>query len=389
MGGAGRFNRVAAPGGKIVKCSFPPLDKLVPAYIQKIEPYIPSKPDDVLRQMFGCPQIYRLNNNENALGPSAEAIAAIQMLDPHHASIYPSGDAYHLRSQLAERYGHSPQNFLVGNGANEVIAFVIKAFCQAGDNIVTTDKTFAVYEWVAEFSGFEARLTPLGDDYGFDDRAMLAAVDARTKVIFLCNPNNPTGTYWNEARLRSFLAKIDGRQIVVVDEAYGEFVEAADFPNGMELFREYPNLLVFRTFSKMFGLAGLRIGFLAGQEKIVDVIRRTCVVYSVNSVAQQAALGALKDADRHIAETRRMVRQAREFVCAELNQIGLYYVANEGNYLMIRLPMSDTLAYRKLMIEGLMVRSMTGFRFPNHIRVTLGTIPVMEKLVAGLRKIVQ
>ena len=366
---------------------FPPLDILVPRHIQKIEPYIPSKPDDILRQMFGCPKIYRLNNNENALGPSPEAIKAIQSLEPKQAAIYPSGDAWHLRQKLSERFGHTPDSFLVGNGANEVIAFVIKAFCQEGDNIITTDKTFAVYEWVAEFSGYEARLIPLTADYCFDDEAMLAAVDARTKIIFLCNPNNPTGTYWNEERLRRFLDRVDGRQIVVVDEAYSEFVAKPDFPNGMELLREYPNLLVFRTFSKMFALAALRIGFLAGQEKIVDVVRRTCVVYSVNSFAQQAAIGALKDADLQIDRTRRMTQEARHFLCEELRRLKLPYISGEGNYLVIHLPMSDTLAYRKLMTQGLMVRSMTGFRFPNHIRVTLGTLPVMEKLAAGLARI--
>lgn len=366
---------------------FPPLDTLVPSHIQKIEPYIPSKPDDVLRQMFGCPVIYRLNNNENALGPSPKAIEAIQAMDPVQAAVYPSGDAYHLRQKLAERFGHSPDSFIVGNGANEVIAFVIKAFCQEGDNIITTDKTFAVYEWVAEFSGYEARLVPLAADFGYDDEAILAAIDARTKIIFICNPNNPTGTYWNETRLRNFLDRVDGRQIVVVDEAYSEFVDTPDFPNGMDLMREYPNLLVFRTFSKMFALAALRIGFLAGQEKIVDVIRRTCVVYSVNSLAQQAALASLLDAEEHVLRTRQMVSEARRFLEAELNRLGLSYISGQGNYMVIRLPMSDTLAYRKLMRQGIMVRSMTGFRFPNHIRVTLGTLPVMEKLAEALKNI--
>jgi histidinol-phosphate aminotransferase len=366
---------------------FPSLDSLVPPHIRKIQPYIPSKPDDVLRQMFGCPVIYRLNNNENVLGPSPKAIEAILAMDPVQSAVYPSGDAYHLRQKLAERFRHTPDSFIVGNGANEVIAFVIHAFCQTGDNIITTDKTFAVYEWVAEFSGYEARLVPLAVDYGYDDEAMLAAIDARTKIIFICNPNNPTGTYWNVERLRRFLDRVDGRQIVVLDEAYGEFVGAPDFPNGMELLREYPNLLVFRTFSKMFALAALRIGFLAGQEQIVDVIRRTCVVYSVNSLAQQAALGSLIDAEEHVERTRQMVYEARRFLEEELSRLGLFYVSGEGNYMMIRLPMSDTLAYRKLMGQGIMVRSMTGFRFPNHIRVTLGSLPIMKKLVEALENI--
>ncbi len=371
-----------------MKGAFPPLETLVPEYIQRIDPYIPSKPDDVLCKIFGCKHIYRLNNNENALGPSPGAIAAITAIDPVQAAVYPSGDAYHLRQKLAERYGLSADSFLVGNGANEVIAFVIKAFCQTGDNIITTDKTFAVYEWVADFSGYQARLTSLKADQSFDDEAMLAAIDNQTKILFICNPNNPTGTYWNETRLRHFLDRVGGRQIVVLDEAYGEFVEAADFPNGMELLREYPNLIVFRTFSKIFGLAALRIGFLAGQEAVVNAIRRVCVVYSVNSVAQQAAMGALTDAEWQIERTRRMVREARLFLAQELDKMQLFHTMGEGNYMMIRLPMSDTLAYRRLMGHGIMVRSMTGFRSPNHIRVTMDTLPVMEKFISALRQII-
>ena len=360
------------------------LGSLVPAHIQNIAPYIPSKPDDVLCEMFNCQQIYRLNNNENALGPTPEAKAAMIKFNPRAAAIYPSGDAYHLRHRLGERFGLDPDAFVVGNGANEVIAFVINAFCQAGDNIITADKTFAVYEWVAEFSGFKAKLIPL-KDYCFDAESMLKAIDDRTKILFVCNPNNPTGTYWNEQQLRDFLDRVAGRQIVVIDEAYAEFVEAPDFPDGMKLIKEYPNVVVFRTFSKMYGLAALRIGYLAGAPEVVDVIRRTCVVYSVNAMAQTAALATMNNTGEHVAATRRLVWEAKNYLQQELTNMGLFHIAGEGNYMMIRLPISDTLAYRKLMQQGFMVRTMTGFRFPNHIRVTMETLPVMEGFIKALK----
>ncbi|MBP2636071.1 MAG: histidinol phosphate aminotransferase apoenzyme [Firmicutes bacterium] len=367
---------------------FPALDVLVPPHIRKIEPYIPSKPDAVLKEMYGCSTLHRLNNNENALGPTTAALAAIKNFDPVQAAVYPSGDAYFLRCRLGERFGLSPDAFLVGNGANEVIAFAINAFCQKGDNIITADKTFAVYEWVAEFSGFEAKLIPL-KDYGFDDQAMLSAIDERTKIVFVCNPNNPTGTYWNKERLKAFLDKIDGRTIVVVDEAYSEFVEAPDFPDCMELIKDYPNLVVFRTFSKMFGLAALRIGYLAGSLEVVDVIRRTCVVYSVNALAQTAALATLIDADEHMAKTRAMIRESRNYLTSELTCLNIPFIAGEGSYVIIRLPMSDMLIYRKLMRLGYMVRTMTGFRFPNHIRVTLQPLPVMEGFIKALTEVLK
>jgi histidinol-phosphate aminotransferase len=361
------------------------LDRLVPEYVKKFEPYIPSKPDPELIRLYGCNRLYRLNNNENPLGPPPEAQEILRLFKPLGAAIYPSGDSYYLRQRLALKHGLDPEQFLVGNGANEVIAFVIKAFCQEGDNIITADKTFAVYEWVAQFSGFEARLVPL-KDFAFDEQGMLDRIDERTKILFVCNPNNPTGTYWNEATLRYVLNTVAGRQIVVVDEAYFEFVEKEDYPDGIKLLSEYPNLVVFRTFSKMYGLAGLRVGYLVGSLKVVDVIRRTCVVYSVNSLGQMAAHAALDD-DEHIQKTRNLVRSEKAFLKQELDRLGLQTQIGEGCYVMVKLPMSDTLAYRKLMNQGIMIRSMTGFRFPNWIRVSIGTHETMEAFIKALERI--
>lgn len=360
---------------------------LAPDYIRRFETYIPSRPDDELKKLYGCNRLYRLNNNENPLGPPPRAAEIIRRFPPARASVYPSGDAFHLRRRLAGHFMLDPEQILVGNGANEVIAFVIKAFCEQGDNIVTADKTFAVYEWVAEFSGIEARLTAL-NNFGFDPDAMLRQVDERTKILFVCNPNNPTGTYWNHRQLVDFLDRVDGRRIVVVDEAYAEFVEAEDYPDGIRLIERYPNLVVFRTFSKMFALAGLRIGYLIGSRDVVDIIRRACVVYSVNSLAQDAALAVIGDTD-HIERTRRMVRQGKQMVTRELERMGLDFVSGEGNFIMIRLPISDSLAYRKLMQRGIMVRTMTGFRFPNYIRLTISETEPMEAFLQALSSIIQ
>ncbi|MBI5606586.1 MAG: histidinol-phosphate transaminase [Deltaproteobacteria bacterium] len=365
----------------------PSLERLVPDYIKRFEAYIPSKPDDVLQRLYGCSRLFRLNNNENPLGPPPRAQEIIRRFPPPRASIYPSGDAYHLRERLADTSGLHIDQFLVGNGANEVISFVIKAFCQEGDNIITADKTFAVYEWVAEFSGYEARLVPL-KGFGFDDEGMLDRIDDRTKILFVCNPNNPTGTYWDKDRLTRFLDRINGRQIVVVDEAYAEFVEHDNYPDGIALIRDYPNLVVFRTFSKMYALAGLRIGYLVGDLPVVDMIRRTCVVYSVNGLAQEAALAALSDTE-HIQRTRELVKSGKVFLSRELDRMGLPYISGEGNFVMIRLPISDTLAYRKLMARGVMVRTMTSFRFPNYIRISISPQEALEALVEALGDILK
>jgi len=362
------------------------LDRLVPACVREFEPYIPSKPDPELQKLYGCKRLFRLNNNENPLGPPPGAREVIRRFSPPRGAVYPSGDSYYLRHEIADFHGIHPDQVIVGNGANEVIAFVIKAFCEKGDNIITADRTFAVYEWVAVFSGVEARIIPLREGR-FDDGAMLGRIDDATKVVFLCNPNNPTGTYWSRDTLVAFLEKVGGRQIVVVDEAYFEFVEAADYPDGISLIRDYPNLVVFRTFSKMYGIAGLRIGYLAGDLNVVDMIRRTCVVYSVNIIAQEAALACLRDDTGHIGRTRDLVRRSRMFLLGELDAMGLPAISGEGNFMIVRLPGSDTLAYRKLMHEGIMIRPMTGFRYPGHIRVTLAGLEAMEAFIAALKKI--
>ncbi len=361
---------------------------LAPEYVQRFEAYVPSKPDDELKKFFGCSRLFRMNNNENPLGPCPSAAKVIRSFVPSQASIYPSGDCWHLRQKLADKHGMDPDQFLFGNGANEVIAFVIKAFCQKGDNIITADKTFAVYEWVAEFSGIEARRVPL-KDYGFDDDEMIRRIDDHTKILFVCNPNNPTGTYWDSAKLRGFLNRINDRQIVVVDEAYCEFVEKPDFPDSMAMIAEYPNLVVFRTFSKMHGLAGLRIGYLAGSSEAVDIIRRTCVVYSVNTLAQAAALAVLNDNGEHVQHTRNLVRRQKQLLTEYLDSLGLPFLSGEGNFVMIRLPMSDSLAYRRLMMQGVMIRTMTGFRFPNWIRVTMALPDAMNSFMTGLDSILK
>ena len=361
------------------------LSGLVPEHIRGFEAYVPSRPDPELMKLYGCDRLYRLNNNENPLGPPPAAKEIIERFEPGKAGVYPSGDSYYLREKLARKLGLHPDQVLPGNGANEAISFVIKAFCGEGDNIITADRTFAVYEWVAAFSGIEARLAPL-KEFGFDDDGMLERIDRRTKVLFVCNPNNPTGTYWNETKLRRFLDAVGGRQIVVVDEAYREFVENPDYPDGMSLIGEYPNLVVFRTFSKMYGLAGLRIGYLAGNREVVNIIRRTCITYSVNALAQEAALVAIDD-EEHVLRTRKLVNTEKSYLKAELDLLGLRTQSGEGCFIMVRLPMSDTLAYRKLMSRGVMIRSMTGFGFPNWIRVSIGTHEAMEAFISGIKNI--
>jgi histidinol-phosphate aminotransferase len=365
-----------------------PIVELVPPHIRAFEAYVPSRPDPELCRAYKVEHLHRLNNNENPLGPPPAAQRILAGFEPPRAAIYPSGDSYYLRTALGERFGKDPERFLVGNGSCEVIASVIKAFCDKGDNIITADKTFAVYEWVAEFSGFQARLIPLKDN-GFDSEAMLAAMDGRTKILFVCNPNNPTGTWWKRDEMERFLRGVDGRAIVVLDEAYREYVDDEEFPDGMEIMERHKNVVVFRTFSKMYALAGLRVGYVCGQKEVVDYIRRTHVVYSVNGLGQPAAAAALADDVEHIRATRAMVARAKEILLPAFEDMDLEYVSGAGNFVMVRTPASDSLMYRHLMRRGVMVRTMTGFRFPNWVRVTMVQEPVMHEFLSAFREVVE
>ncbi len=369
--------------GDVVVFRRPPkLNDLVPEFVKSFEPYIPSRPVDVLKKQYHYQTLYHLNNNENALGPPLAAQKVLKEFNPFKAAFYPSGDSYHLRRKLADCYHLHPDQFIVGNGANESITLLIKSFCEMGDNIITADKTYGGYEWVARFSGITPRLTPL-KKLGFDPEAIIEQIDSRTKIVFLCNPNNPTGTYWSRKVLTDFMEKINGRCMVVLDEAYIEFVDKADFPDGMSLITTYPNLVVLRTFSKMYGLAGLRIGYLAADNDVTNIIHRTAVVYSVNALAQEAALAALDDRD-HIMRTREMVAAGKDFLNREIQALGLKCSSGEGNYFNVKLPFSDSLAYRRMMQQGVMVRMMTPFRFPNSIRITIAKEDAMQACVAAL-----
>lgn len=363
------------------------LNSLVPDFVKSFEPYIPSQPGDVLKKKYNYEVLYRLNNNENAMGPPLSAQQAQTDFSLTDSAIYPSGDSYHLRLKLAEQCGLHPDQFIVTNGANESITLLIKSFCEPGDNIVTADQTYGGYEWVARFSGIGAKLTSL-NEMAFDSTAMLETSDGKTKIYFICNPNNPTGTYWNKELLINFLEQVGERSIVVLDEAYFEFVDQSDYPDGMSLISRYPNLVVLRTFSKMYGLAGLRIGYLAGDIDVVNMIRRTAIVYSVNALAQITAQAALGDQD-HILKTRAMVSAGKKLLIDKLSPLGLELGCGEGNYMTVKLPFSDSLAYRMMMQEGVMVRMMTPFRFPNSIRITIGQKDAMQACANALIKTYQ
>jgi histidinol-phosphate aminotransferase len=364
------------------------LKRLVPGHVLGFEAYVPSKPDAELCRLYQVPYLHRLNNNENPLGPPSSVKDVLRGLNPHVVSTYPSGDSWALRGRLAELWQVERDQIVVGNGANEVIGFVVKAFCEAGDNIVTADRTFAVAEWIARFSGVLPRLVPLLDNR-FDASSMVTAIDARTKILFVCNPNNPTGTHLTADEIEDLLLQVDGRAIVVLDEAYAEYMEASDFPDSRALLERHPNLVVFRTFSKAWALAGLRIGYLVGGRDLVDAVRRTAIAYSINVIAQEAAIATLQDDGEHLHATRKLVSTSRDLILRAMQHLDVPVISHSGNFMMLKVPMGDTGVHRQLMRRGYMVRAMADFRFPGWIRLSLSTPDVMRGFVGAFSEILQ
>ena len=352
---------------------------LVPDYIKGFTAYIPSKPDDHIKRMFKVEHFYRLNNNENFLGPVSGAPELIHQLEQTVIPAYPSGDSFSLREKLAEKFKKSADQFLIGNGSNELITSIAKAFCEKGNNIIAADKTYAVYEWVAQYSGFEVRLVKLNEKHELLPEKVLEAIDQNTKIVFLCNPNNPTGKYWNKEQLEFFLEKVNNRCVVVLDEAYFEYVNREDYPNGMELMNKYPNAVVFRTFSKMYGLASLRIGYLCARPELISIIEKTHIKYSVNLPAQLTAWQSMHDDFELIRKSREEVARGKKLLLNCIDHLGFNHVGDQGNYWMIELPASDMIIYKKLMRKGFAVRPMTPFRFPNWIRVSIAEYSIMQK----------
>ena len=335
------------------------------------------------------PGAIKLASNETVQGPLPSVREAI-LAATETINRYPDNGHIALKEQLSEHLAgdgeFGPERIAVGCGSVSLCQQLIQITCSVGDEVVFGWRSFEVYPLQVRVAGATPIQVPLRDET-FDLDAMLAAITERTRLIFVCNPNNPTSTVVDPDELARFVAAVPSDILVVIDEAYVEYIRDGLVPDSLGLADNYSNVVVLRTFSKAYGLAGLRVGYLCGSQEAVDIVRRTHIAYSVNALGQIAATAALADDAGHIAATRGMVAQARSFLRDLFDGLGLEYVAGEGNFLMARTPVSDTLLYRRLMREGVMIRTMTGFRFPNWIRVSLVEEPAMAAFAKALKKV--
>ncbi len=359
------------------------LAHLAPEWIRSLVPYQPGKPIEELEREYGIADSIKIASNENPLGPSPKALKAIEgaLSDLHR---YPDGDSFYLKQGLAEHWGISRDRIIVGTGSNEIIDLIIRTFMKPGEEVIVAEHAFAIYAITTRAEGGTAVPVP-HKGFFFDLDAMAAAVTPKTRIIFLDNPNNPTGTIFFKADFERFLAMVPDDVIVVVDDAYFEFARDPQFPDSLQYQRPDRPLITLRTFSKIYGLAGLRVGYGIAPDSIIDSLNRVRPPFNVNVLAQVGALAALGDAE-HLQHTQEAVWQGMDYLTAQFNRLGVQYAPSWANFVMADLGVGT---FQKLLYEGVIVRPMEGYGYPGYARVTVGAQAENERFIAAYEKVRQ
>lgn len=354
--------------------------------VQKLSPYVTGKPIDELARELGIEpsRIVKLASNENPLGPNPRVLEAIAAELPE-LTRYPDGSGYQLKAKLAERFSLAPEQITLGNGSNDIIDLVARCWLAPGRNAVFSAHAFAAYPICTQAVGAESRVVP-AIDYGYDLEGILRAIDEKTGVVYIANPNNPTGTWFGPQALESFLERVPAHVLVVLDEAYIEFSEEGELPNGLDYLHRYPNLLVSRTLCKAYGLAGLRVGYAASSARIADVLNRVRQPFNVNSLALVAACAALDD-DEYLAEGRRVNRAGMAQLEKGLSELGLKWIPSRGNFLAVDMGRDATEINAGLLREGVIVRPIAGYDMPTFLRVSIGTEAENARFLEALRTV--
>ncbi|WP_416149722.1 histidinol-phosphate transaminase [Salipaludibacillus sp. HK11] len=348
-----------------------------------LEPYIPGKPIEEVKRELGLDEVIKLASNENPYGSSPKVEKAI-IEEFQNIAVYPDGYAKELRVKTAEHLGVKEEQLIFGNGSDEVILILCRSFLTAEHNIVTAHPTFSQYAHNAVIEGTEIREVPLNDGVHNLD-AMLDEIDENTKMVFVCNPNNPSGTYVNDEAFMSFIRKVPKDVLVISDEAYYEYVTAEDYPNTLSLLDEYPNLVILRTFSKAYGLASLRVGYGIASEQLIREIDPGRGPFNTNTIAQKAALTALGDQEfvQSCYEKNKQEMKKYEIFCEEN---GFKYYPSQANFILMDLQKPGSDIFNYLLAKGFITRNGEALGFPTSVRITIGTPEQNDKIIAELTK---
>jgi len=356
--------------------------------VQSLSPYQAGKPIDELKREYGVSDVIKLASNENPLGLSANVISALKT-ELIELSRYPDGNAFSLKDALAKKHSVDIKQITVGNGSNDILEILTRAFVTPEHEIIFSQHAFAVYPIVTQAVGAKAVIVP-AKNWGHDLDAMQKAITDKTRVIFIANPNNPTGTWLGKKELSTFLHAVPENVLVVLDEAYFDFANndssAEDYPNGIEWIKSYSNLIVTRTFSKAYGLAGLRVGYSISHPDIADILNRVRQPFNVNSLALRAAEVALDDVD-YLESGLKLNSQGMSQLMTAFEKLNLSYILSIGNFICVNVGANAMKVYDDLLYEGVIVRPVANYEMPEYLRITIGTEKENERFIAALKKV--
>lgn len=352
--------------------------------ILNVKPYQPGKPIEEVKRELGLRDVIKMASNENPLGPSPKAVEAIRKY-AGNINRYPEGGCFYLRQAVAKRLKIKPEQLIFGNGSDEIIGLALRAFVNEGEEVIVAKPTFLMYEVASMAHGAKIKIVPTRY-FKYDLKAMKDAVTRNTKVVFIANPDNPNGTYAARYELEDFLKDLPDETIVFLDEAYFDFVEERDYPNGLDYLGNN-NLIVTRTFSKSYGLAGLRVGYGVSSPEIIRYMEAVREPFNVNSLGQIGAIAALKDKE-FLAKSKKVVREGKKFLYAEFKAMGMRYVPSVTNFILTELGPRSGEITEKLLKKGVIVRNMKAWGLENFIRVTVGKESENKRFIKELKKII-
>jgi histidinol-phosphate aminotransferase len=349
--------------------------------LQAVVPYQPGKPIEEVQRELGLKDVIKLASNENPLGPSAKAMRAAEKAVAA-AAMYPDGSCYRLRHALAKFYDWNPEGIILGSGSNELLLLLGQAFLNPGDEVLTSQMSFAVYPAVAQLAEARFVATPMRE-FTFDLKALSKAVTDRTKIIFIANPNNPTGTMVSPTELEKFVRRVPASCLLVLDEAYYEYTDPLWRPDSLSWVLRQPNVAVLRTFSKAYGLAGMRVGYGLVSPEVAHAVERVRAPFNVNHIAQEAAMAALADS-LHVKRSVALARREREWLTVHLGKYGFEAVPSQTNFVFANVPRGTGQTwFAELMKHGVIIRPMPG----PYVRITLGTRDQNERLIEAIKAI--
>jgi len=354
--------------------------------VRALTPYLPGKPIEELEREYGIFGAVKLASNENPLGPSPLGLAAAKNVLSGIAR-YPDGGGFSLRRALAKKLGVQPETITLGNGSNDVLELIARAFVTSEDEVIYSAHAFAVYPMITQALNAKAVVTP-AVNFAHDLNAMANAVTSNTRLVFIANPNNPTGTWLPAKVLNQFISNLPLHVIVVIDEAYYEYVTEPNYPDSVKWLSDYPNLVVTRTFSKAYGLAGLRVGYAVSHHEVADLLNRVRQPFNVNNIALAAATAALED-EEHLKKTRTMNQMGMAQIIAGLNVLGVGYLPSVANFVTIDLGRPAAPIHELLLRLGVIARPIANYGMPNHLRVTIGSAEENVRFLESLSKVLK